>query len=80
MASDGSVASHAREVCAMAGQAGGFVQIQPAGGVLVNESAVVGGGPEIGAFQVTRFATEGVVDFGVAYEAVRHPGEIGFTG
>ena len=71
--------THAREVCAVAGQAGGFVQTQLARGVLVNESAGVGGGFEVDAFQVTRFATEGVVDLGVADQAVRHLGEIGFT-
>ena len=79
IAFNGSVTSHAREVCAVAGKAAGFIQIQPARGVLVNESAVVGDGLEVDAFQVTRFATERVVDLGVADQAVRHLGEIGFT-
>ncbi len=44
--------------------------------MLVDKRAGVIGGTQLDAFEVARLATEGIVDFGMAHEAVRHSRQV----
>ena len=44
--------------------------------MLVDKRAGVIGGTQLDAFEVALLATEGIIDFGMAHEAVRHPRQV----
>ena len=66
--------AQATEVPAVADHATGFVQTEFAGSVVAEETGDVAGGFEGGVLGVALFAAEGVVDFGMADDAIGHFG------
>ena len=67
-----SVAAHTGECPAMTHRTRAFIQVQLAGGMVVQKMGGVVGGLEGGGFGVTIRATEGRIDLGVADQAIGH--------
>ena len=75
----GLVASHAGEVRSVARQTRSLVELDLAGCMLVDKRAGVIGGTQLDAFEVALLATEGIIDFGMAHEAIRHLRQVCFA-
>ena len=72
-----SVAAQAAELAAMADDATGLIEVEFAGGMVAQEAGHVVSGLEVGVLGVALFASEGIVDFGVADDAIGHLGHGG---
>lgn len=69
--------TQAAEIAAVADDATGLIQVELAGGVIAEEAGHVTGGFELGVLGVALLAAEGIIDIGVADDAIGHTGHGG---
>ena len=77
MASDGLMTAQAPEFPAVANDTAGLIEIQFAGSMVAEETRDVAGRLESGAFGMALLAAKGIIDFGMANQAICHLGHGG---